>query len=91
MKKIFIKVKKAIIEKRFLRTLIKKIYPYIKGFILFFVPSKNDIKILIPRNNIIDKKDIHLVEKIFNFYKKMKIDQKKLLRFISLRLFGKVI
>ncbi len=72
------KIKSLIKEKRFLRTLKKKIYPYLVGFFLFFSAKKSDFKLNISKNRIIDKNDLPLAERIFKSYKKMKSDEKKI-------------
>lgn len=72
----FLKIKKIIIEKRFFKTFKKKLYPYFKGFILFFSMEKNNIKIYISKNKKIDKQDIPLAKRIFNSFKIIKEEQK---------------
>jgi putative sugar O-methyltransferase len=76
MKNLFNQIRKLISEKRFIKTIKKKLYPYIKGFVLLILFRKNNFKIFIPKNNIVDKKDLPLAEKIFESYKIMKSEQK---------------
>lgn len=71
----FLKFKKIIKEKRFLKTIKKKLYPYLFGFLLFFYPKKKFFKIHISNFNKIDKEDLPLAERIFKSYKLMKTDQ----------------
>ena len=49
MKELFHKIKKSIDEKRFLKTIKKKLYPYIKGLLLLVSFNKNNIRIFIPK------------------------------------------
>ena len=70
----FLKVRKVISEKRLLKTIKKKFFPYLKGFLLFFKPNNKIIKIYISKENKIDKKDLQL--KVFKSYT-TKIDQEK--------------
>lgn len=76
MPSLLAKIKKSLVEKRFLKAVKKKIYPYIKGFLLFFLFKSNKIIISVPKKNIIDRSDTQLVERIYNSYKLMKIEQK---------------
>lgn len=71
------KIIKAINEKRLLKTIINKLYPYLIGFWLCCTLRKDKIKIFIPKKNLFDEKDLGLSKKIFEFYKRMKIDQLK--------------
>ena len=73
---LFLKLKKAFLEKRFTKTITKKIHPYIKGFLLFFSFKGKNITIHVTKNKKIDSEDIPLAERIFNAYKKIKLDQK---------------
>lgn len=73
----FFKLKKIISEKRLLKTLKKKIYPYFIGFLLFFKPNDKTIKIYVSKANKVDKKDLPLAERIFKSYKHSKIYQEK--------------
>jgi len=72
------KIKVLIKEKRFFKTLKKKIYPYLIGFFLFFSAKKSDFKLHITKNRNIDKDDLPLAERIFKSYKKMKLDEEKI-------------
>tara|TARA_B100001175_G_scaffold281939_1_gene260663 strand:+ start:1024 stop:2202 length:1179 start_codon:yes stop_codon:yes gene_type:complete len=81
MKNIFYKIKVSIIEKRFLKTIIKKIYPYLKGLLFTLLIKENKFKIISPKKNIIDKSDIELAKRIFDSYKAMKSYQKNVHRF----------
>ena len=76
MKELFHKIKKSIDEKRFLKTIKKKLYPYIKGLLLLVSFNKNNIRIFIPKKNITDMEDLNLAKKIFESYKIMKSEQK---------------
>ena len=76
MKTALNKIRQLISEKKFFKAVTKKIYPYIKGFFLLILFKKNDFKIYVPKNNIVDNKDLPLVEKIFESYKIMKSEQK---------------
>ena len=71
----FLKLKKAISEKRLLKTLKNKFYPYFKGFILFFYSENLNIKIHVSTNKKIDKSDLELAKRIFNSYKLIKSHQ----------------
>jgi len=73
---ILIKIKTLLVEKRFLKAVKNKIYPYLKGFFLLFLSNSKKIKIFLPKKNSIDRTDILLAERIFNSYKLMKSDQK---------------
>ena len=64
-------------RKIFLKSLIKKIYPYFKGFFLILLCKKNQIKIHVPASNISEPSDKELISRLFEFYKKMKLDQTK--------------
>ena len=88
---LFLKIRKALYEKRLLKTIRKKIYPYIKGLLLIFKKQKIEIKPHINKFNKIDKSDLHLGERIFSSYQKMKIEQKKNLIYIGLLLCGRTI
>ena len=78
----FLKARKVISEKRLLKTIKKKLFPYLRGFQLYFKPNNKIIKIYISKENKIDKKDLSLAQRIFKSYKQMKIDQKKKILFI---------
>ncbi len=73
----FFKIKRLIIEKRFFKTIKKKLYPYFKGFLLIFIFKRNYIKLYTSKNKPIDKQDMPLAERIFNSFKKIKEDQIK--------------
>ncbi len=73
---IFFKIKKIIVEKRFFKSVKKKIFPYFKGFLLIFCKNRNLIKIHTSKNREVDKQDIVLAERIFNSFKKIKDEQK---------------
>ncbi|MAW17017.1 MAG: hypothetical protein CMJ01_00395 [Pelagibacteraceae bacterium] len=75
MNNLISRFKTSIKEKRFFKSLFKKIYPYLIGLILTFVLKKKKIKLCIPKNDIIDDEDLPLSGRIFEFYKKMKKDQ----------------
>ena len=78
MKKLFLKIIQLINEKRLIKTILKKLYPYYKGLICTLTFQKSEIKLAIPNSNKIDETDLELAKKIFNSYKKMKLDQKKI-------------
>ena len=61
----FLKLKKVFLEKRFFKTISKKIFPYFKGFVLFFKFKNNIVKIHIAKKKDIDKTDLPLAERIF--------------------------
>ena len=71
----FLKLQKVIKEKRFLKAVIKKTYPYLKGLLLIFYNKKNIIKIHVANNKKVDKKDLPLAERIFKSYKLIKSEQ----------------
>jgi len=71
----FFKLKNIILEKRLIKTLKKKLYPYIKGFLLVITLKKTNFKIHISKNNKIDNRDIPLAERIFKSYKQIKSEQ----------------
>ena len=73
--RLFAKIKNAVQEKRLVKTILKKIYPYLKGFFLIFFDRAKEIKIFTPKERVIDKSDLPLAEKILNSYKSMKLDQ----------------
>ena len=62
------KIKKSLVEKRFIKSLYNKLYPYYKGFILFFLFKSNEIKIFTPKISVVDKKDLPLAERIFKSF-----------------------
>ncbi len=64
-------------KKIFLKSLLKKLYPYLTGFFLILFFKNNQIKIHIPSSNVTDDSDDELISRIFQFYKKMKSDQSK--------------
>ena len=72
---LFLKLKKVILEKRLIKTLKKKTYPYLKGFLLFFKFEKNNIKIYTSKLKKIDTKDLPLANRIFKSYKLTKSEQ----------------
>ena len=72
----FLKIKKLIDEKRFFKTIKKKLYPYLKGFLSFFSKEKNNIKIYTSKNKKVDKQDMALAKRIFNSFKLIKEEQK---------------
>ncbi len=72
----FIKLKNAINQKRLIRTIKKKIYPYYKGFTLLFKFHNKKIKIYVTTKKLIDKSDLPLAERIFKSYKLIKSHQK---------------
>lgn len=69
------KLNNAYKEKRLIKTIIKKLYPYVMGFFLLFTLKKSEIKIFITKNKVVDKTELPLVEKIFKSYKIMKSEQ----------------
>ena len=81
MNNLLLKVKNLIKEKRFYKAVKKKLYPYFKGFLLFFSSKSNKIEIFIPKENIIDTTDLPLAKKIFQSYKIMKSEQKNVSNF----------
>ena len=70
------KLLKLINEKKLFRTIIKKLYPYLKGFLIFIFFKKNKFLIISPKKNEFKEGDIDLSKRIFEFYRKMKLDQK---------------
>ncbi len=72
---LFLKLKRIILEKRFIKTLKKKFYPYLKGFLLLFKFNDNEIKIYTSKLKKIDKKDLPLANRIFKSYKLTKSEQ----------------
>ncbi len=70
------KLLKLINEKKLIRTIAKKFYPYFKGLIIFFSLKRNKFTIINPKKNEFNDNDLDLSKKIFEFYKKMKRDQK---------------
>jgi len=73
---LFAKINNVVKEKRLVKTILKKLFPYIKGFFLIFLNRNNSIKIFTPKERVVDKSDLPLAEKILNSYKSMKLDQK---------------
>ena len=71
------KLRNIIKEKRFFKTILKKTYPYFKGFFLIFSNKKSNVKIYISNNKKLDKKDLPLAERIFKSYKLIKSEQSK--------------
>tara|TARA_X000001036_G_C20628204_1_gene786034 strand:- start:202 stop:1365 length:1164 start_codon:yes stop_codon:yes gene_type:complete len=69
------KFKNALKEKRLIRTLKKKIYPYLKGFSYLLSFKKSQIEIIVSRETTIDKSDLPLAKRIFNSFKLMKSEQ----------------
>ena len=74
--RLFAKINNVVKEKRLVKTILKKLFPYIKGFFLIFLNRNNTIKIFTPKERVVDKSDLPLAEKILNSYKSMKLDQK---------------
>ena len=72
-----LKLKNALSEKRLIRTIKKKLYPYFKGFLYFFYLKKNQINIFISNKKPIDRSDMTLAQRIFNSFKLMKSEQTK--------------
>ena len=72
---LILKVKKAISEKRLTKTIKKKLYLYIKGFLKIFSLNRTGIKIFVTKNKEIDKRDLPLSKRIFESYKLMKSEQ----------------
>lgn len=72
------KINNAFKEERLIRTLLKKIYPYLKGLLYFLTLKKNKLKIIYNQNNSASKNDSKLIQRLFNFYKKMKEDQQNI-------------
>ena len=56
MTNILIKIKTLLVEKRFLKAVKNKIYPYLKGFFLLFLSNSKKIKIFLPKKNSTPKK-----------------------------------
>ena len=75
MNNFILKIKKALIEKRFLSTVLKKLYPYFKGFFLLFLIKNKRCKLFVPKNNITESQDPELIKRIFDLYKIMKKNQ----------------
>lgn len=69
------KIKSAIDRKNIFFQIKKKLYPYFKGLYLIFFPKSKKIRISVTKLKEIDKSDINLGERIFNFYKKIKADE----------------
>ena len=74
---IITKIKIALSQKRFIKTLIKKLNPYFKGLVCFFLLKKSPIHIYVSQIQNIDKKDLPLAERIFKSFKLMKLEQIK--------------
>ena len=73
---VFINKLTTLLKKKFLiKTLKKKLYPYLKGFLLLLFPKKNKIKLTINKFNKIDKSEIDLAKRIFDFYKLIKKEE----------------
>ena len=73
---VFINTLTTLLKKKFLiKTLKKKLYPYLKGFLLLLFPKKNKIKLTINKFNKIDKSEIDLAKRIFDFYKLIKKEE----------------
>ena len=72
---LFIKLKKVILEKRLIKTLKEKIYPYLIGFLLLFKFNKTNIRIYTSKLKKIDTKDLPLANRIFKSYKLIKSEQ----------------
>ena len=72
---LFIKVKKVVLEKRLIKTLKKKFYPYLIGFLLLFKFNKTNIRIYTSKLKKIDTKDLPLANRIFKSYKLIKSEQ----------------
>jgi putative sugar O-methyltransferase len=70
------KLKTAFKEKRLIKSIYYKIYPYFVGLIFLF--KKKKIKVSINKLNKIDLIDLSLSAKIFESYKKMKNEQEKI-------------
>ena len=70
-----LKFKKILSEKRLIKTLKKKLYPYLKGFFYFFSLKKSRIDIFVSKVATIDKTDLPLAHRIFSAFKLMKSEQ----------------
>ena len=70
-----LKLKKTILEKRLIKTIKKKFYPYLKGFLIFFQFERGNIKIFTTKLKKIDKKDLPLAQRIFKSYHLIKAEQ----------------
>ncbi len=68
-----LKFKKILSEKRLIKTLKKKLYPYLKGFFYFFSLKKSRIDIFVSKVATIDKTDLPLAHRIFSAFKLMKV------------------
>lgn len=67
---IFSKINRTLVKKIFF-----KIYPYLYGIFYCFSFNKINIKLVVPKENIIDKKDLELANRILKSYKAMKNKQ----------------
>jgi len=65
----------TIYRKRLTKAIVEKLHTYLVGFWLCISFRKDKVKISIPKKNLFDEKDLDLSKKIFEFYKRMKIDQ----------------
>ena len=60
---LFTKIKNAIREQRLVKTILRKLIPYLKGFFLIFFDKPDNLKIFIPKKRVVDKSDLPLAEK----------------------------
>ena len=80
MFKLYKKLLKAYNEKTLIKKIITKIKPYFYGILLVILnKSKKNIKLHTPKIIEANTLDLHLASRIFESYKKMKLDEKKTL------------
>ena len=80
MFKLYKKLLKAYNEKTLIKKVITKIKPYFYGILLVILnKSKKNIKLHTPKIIETNTLDLHLASRIFESYKKMKLDEKKTL------------
>jgi len=78
--KLYKKFLRAYKERKLIKKIITKIKPYFCGVLLVILNrSKKNIKLHIPKINKANTSDSHLASRIFESYKKMKLEQKNTL------------
>jgi len=72
---IFNKIIKSFKSRTLIKKILKEIYPYVSGFYHSLSIKNINIKLVVPKNNIVDERDMDLAIRIFKSYKEMKNDQ----------------
>lgn len=63
-------------NKRLFKSILRKIIPYLKGLFYFVTFKKEDFKLIVSNEAVNNTQDKELINRLFEFYKKMKQEQK---------------